>query len=102
MNNVRIITLVDKNFACVCGYDETEIDRYFTEHIEAWVASTDTPYDEIRKQIREWYNGYRFAGNAPTVYNPFSFMNAVHAKDFKIFGLNRNYYLFVITYKRIL
>jgi predicted AAA-ATPase/PD-(D/E)XK nuclease superfamily protein len=95
MNNMRIITL-DENFSSICGYDETEIDRYFTEYIQAWVASTDTSYDEIRKQIREWYNGYRFAGNAPTVYNPFSLMNAVHAKDFKNFWFSTGTTTFLV------
>lgn len=84
MNNLRIVTL-DERYASVCGYDENEIDQYLNPHIKAWADAEKASYDELRKSIREWYNGYRFGANVSSVYNPFSLMNAIDAKAFKNF-----------------
>jgi predicted AAA-ATPase/PD-(D/E)XK nuclease superfamily protein len=84
INNLRIITL-DKRFATICGYTDEEVDNYFNAYIKAWAKIEEKPFDALRTQIKEWYNGYYFAPNAPSVYNPFSIMNAIDSQDFKNF-----------------
>ena len=84
INNLRNMTLNDK-FAAVCGYTDEEVDSYFADYIEAWSKQVNIPYNDLRSQIKSWYNGYSFGGSVPTVYNPFSFMNALEAQSFKNF-----------------
>jgi hypothetical protein len=84
INNLRIITL-DKRFSTICGYTDEEVDYYLGSPIQSWAKSEEGSFHELRKQIKEWYNGYHFAANAPAVYNPFSIMNALDSQDFKNF-----------------
>jgi hypothetical protein len=82
INNLRILTL-DERYAGVCGYTEEEVDFYFSAHSASWAEREDCTYNDLRKEIKEWYNGYKFSKNAPSVYNPFSLMNALDAQDFR-------------------
>jgi predicted AAA-ATPase len=81
INNLRIVTL-DEQYASICGYTDEEVDRYFSKYIALWAEKEECTYDELRQKIKEWYNGYKFSINASSVYNPFSLMNALNAKEF--------------------
>jgi len=84
INNLRTMTL-NEQFAGICGYTDEEVDRYFTDYIQAWALEENIPYDDLRQQVKSWYNGYRFGSNVASVYNPFSLMNALDAQAFKNF-----------------
>jgi len=84
LNNLRIITLHEQ-WATVCGYTDQEIDHYFAPYIQAWADKENISYDDLRLQIKNWYNGYRFGEEAMPVYNPFSCMNAFDEQKFKNF-----------------
>lgn len=84
INNLQILTLQDK-YATICGYTDEEIDFYFHEYIKKWAADKNMPYDVLRRQIKSWYNGYRFGDKIPAVYNPFSVLNALHLESLKNF-----------------
>jgi hypothetical protein len=82
MNNLHTISLIDR-YATVCGYTDEEVDHYFADHITQWAKKTGMSYDELRQQIREWYNGYHFSAHASSVYNPFSLISAFENAGFK-------------------
>ncbi|HLJ31691.1 MAG TPA: AAA family ATPase [Candidatus Babeliales bacterium] len=84
INNLQIITLQDP-YAAICGYSDQEIDNYFKDYIAAWAEKEHQAYDDLRQQIKLWYDGYHFGENVVAVYNPFSFMNALHIQKFKNF-----------------
>ncbi len=84
VNNLQIMTL-DKKYASICGYTDSEVDHYFHEHITDWAHNLSMPYDTLRNQIKEWYNGYSFGYNVDKVYNPFSLMNALRTQEFENF-----------------
>lgn len=84
MNNLRTMTF-DAKYAGICGYNDTEIDHYFKNYIEAWASKESSSYIELRQQIKEWYNGYKFGHNVAAVYNPFSVMYALDMQQFKNF-----------------
>jgi hypothetical protein len=84
INNLQILTL-RKDYAAICGYTDQEIDSYFSEHLHDWAQQANLSYEELRSQIKSWYNGYHFGENVTAVYNPFSFMNAASNKQFKNF-----------------
>lgn len=61
LNNPEDITLT-RNCSAICGYTQDELERDFKDYL----ASFD------KDQVREWYNGYRWTGEA--VYNPFDIL----------------------------
>jgi hypothetical protein len=84
MNNLDIITL-EKEYAAICGYTDEELDQHFTEYMEAWSAKENMSFPELRAKVKEWYNGYHFGADTPSVYNPFSTMNAFKKQKFQNF-----------------
>ncbi|MES2199336.1 MAG: AAA family ATPase [Chlamydiota bacterium] len=67
-------------FACVCGYTEQEIDRYFIPYLENMAKKKSMSLIDLREELKKLYNGYRFVENAPAVYNPFSFIKALRSE----------------------
>ena len=61
LNNLKDITL-DARYSAICGYTDTELENVFSAEL--------TGLD--REQVREWYNGYNWLGDA--VYNPFDLL----------------------------
>jgi len=84
LNNLQIMTL-DEKWATICGYTDQEIDHYFAPHIQAWADKENISYGDLRSQIKDWYNGYRFGAVATPVYNPFSFMSAINMQEYENF-----------------
>jgi hypothetical protein len=61
LNNLLDLT-VDADYSAVCGYTEVDLDQVFAPELEGL----------DREQIRAWYNGYNWLGEA--VYNPFDLL----------------------------
>ena len=61
LNNLMDIT-VDADYSAICGYTEADLDQVFAPELEGL----------DRTQIRAWYNGYNWLGEA--VYNPFDLL----------------------------
>jgi Holliday junction resolvase-like predicted endonuclease len=81
INNLHTITL-NEQYAAVCGYTDEEVDHYFSEYITAWAEKDNKTYQELRQNIKDWYNGYHFGKKTPAIYNPYSLMHALDAKDY--------------------
>ena len=58
LNNLLDLT-VSASYSAICGYTEADLDAVFAPELEGL----------DREQIRAWYNGYNWTGEA--VYNPF-------------------------------
>ena len=76
LNNLTDIS-TDPEYAAICGYTDTELDRYFAPYMEKYFADNNIADDEEKKafrtRIKEFYDGYRFSfDNAVTMYNPVS------------------------------
>ena len=80
LNNLRDISRT-KQFACLCGLTDEEVDRDLAPYIQNYADEKDMSYDEARVQMRRMYDGYHFAANTPRLYNPFSLMNALWWKE---------------------
>jgi hypothetical protein len=61
MNNLTDLTL-HRRFATVCGYTQHDLETAFAQHL----------HGVDRDELRNWYNGYRFLGEA--VYNPYDIL----------------------------
>lgn len=72
LNNLNDIT-VDAEYSALCGYTDADIDAVFAPELA--VGDLD------RGQIREWYNGYNWTGEA--VYNPFDLLLLFSKREFR-------------------
>ena len=70
LNNLKDIT-VDARYSALCGYTEADLDQVFVPELEGL----------DREQIRAWYNGYNWLGEA--VYNPFDVLLLFDAREFR-------------------
>ena len=70
LNNLNDIT-VDAAYSALCGYTDNDVDTVFTPEL----AGLD------RQQIRDWYNGYNWTGEA--VYNPFDLLLLFDKHEFR-------------------
>jgi hypothetical protein len=70
LNNLRDIT-VDASYSAICGYTEADLDRSSPRSWRGWTAT----------QIRAWYNGYNWTGEA--VYNPFDVLLLFEKRQFR-------------------
>ncbi len=71
LNNLKDISL-DPRYATLCGYTEADLDTVFAPEL----AGLD------RDEIRRWYNGYNWLGDA-RLYNPFDVLLLLDSHKFK-------------------
>ncbi len=71
MNNLKDISL-DPRFATICGYTDDDIDTVFAPELDGL----------DRDEIRTWYNGYNWLGEA-RLYNPFDVLLLFEDRKFK-------------------
>jgi hypothetical protein len=96
LNNLAILTL-DSKYGAICGYTDTEIDHYFKPYLADWSQKNSSNPTTIRKQLKDWYNGYYFGKNVPAIYNPFSLTNAMQQQEFQNFWIQSGTPTFLIN-----
>ncbi len=80
LNHLRDITLV-RQYNELAGYTKEELAQYFGEEIKELALSNHISEEEMKAQIRHWYNGYRWKGEE-SLYNPFSILNFFASGEF--------------------
>jgi len=91
LNNLRDIT-VSREYSALCGYTEADLDIVFAPEL--------TGLD--REQIRAWYNGYNWTGEA--VYNPFDVLLLFQERQFRAWWFETatpNFLVDVLTERRV-
>jgi len=81
LNNLNDLT-IDPVAATMCGYTESEIDRYFAPYLKELASAEGKSVEDIRPLLRTWYNGYRFSEEPVKVYNPYSILYTLKKKKF--------------------
>ena len=67
LNNLEIVSVRNNNYAEYFGFTQDEVESMLSAY----------GIEEKRKEVREWYDGYRFGKTE--VYNPWSVINYVKA-----------------------
>ena len=80
LNNLKDITL-DERYATICGYTQQELESDFSEYLDDVAQSREMSKETLLSEIRRWYNGYSWDGKI-AVYNPFSTLLFLNAKEF--------------------
>ncbi|MCC8371863.1 MAG: ATP-binding protein [Rickettsia endosymbiont of Pseudomimeciton antennatum] len=68
LNNLTECSLLDENFTDIYGFTQAEVDELLTK----------VPLETNPEEIKNWYNGYNFAGEI--IYNPWSIMRCLAQK----------------------
>jgi hypothetical protein len=71
LNNLNDITMQEP-YSALLGYTDEELERSFEPHIQQLSKRLNVSVEETLRDIRLWYNGYRFSDLDLKVYNPFS------------------------------
>ena len=71
LNNLTDITM-NADYATMLGYTQQEFETCFADRIAAAEAGQPLSHEDYLKEIKNWYDGYRFEERAETVYNPVS------------------------------
>jgi hypothetical protein len=80
LNHLQDLTL-HRLGATLLGYTEAELYHYFADYIQFIASEEGISEEQLKVNIREWYNGYNFTGNEK-VYNPFSVLNFMSSRKF--------------------
>lgn len=81
LNNLTDLSL-DKRYSTVCGITEQELHDYFDESVSALASENGLGKEECYERLKNDYDGYHFSVTSPGVYNPFSVLNTLSARQF--------------------
>lgn len=82
LNNLSDISL-DNQFAGICGVTQSELEKYFHEGVHKMASAMDCSMGEAFQALKSNYDGYHFSSKSPDIYNPWSLLNALSAKDIR-------------------
>lgn len=71
LNSTNDISM-NKKYASILGLTQTELEENFMLRIENLAKTLNSTTKEQLRNIKQWYNGYRFSEVDERVYNPFS------------------------------
>ena len=70
------------DYAGLCGITEEELEHNFSPEIEVLSQKEGLDRNGTLAALKQWYDGYLFAKEGESVYNPFSILSAFKAQDF--------------------
>ncbi len=76
LNNLTDLTMKEM-FSDILGITENEIDENLIPYMEYFCKEKGMECNELREELRDYYNGYRFSSKDIRVYNPFSLFTAL-------------------------
>ncbi len=82
LNNITNITL-DPDFSSICGITGKEIDDQMQQDVAQLAEEYKVKPQEMRKMLRDTYDGYHFSRKSPDIYNPFSLMKAFNQHELR-------------------
>ena len=80
LNNLDNISLFDQ-YSAICGISKTELTTQMKLDIEAMGEALNMTYEECLKELTQFYDGYHFSKNSEDIFNPFSLVKALNARD---------------------
>lgn len=81
-NNLNDISMDDR-FAAICGITEEELTNEFAHGISDMARELEESEENVLQQLKDNYDGYHFSQKCPDIYNPFSLLRALDAREIK-------------------
>ena len=79
INNLTNISMDDK-YAAICGITENEFANDMAPDIAMLAEEYECTFEEMCAKLKLQYDGYRFAGKSPDIYNPFSLLKCFNQR----------------------
>lgn len=76
---------ISENYANICGITEDEMLSTFEPEIKIMAEKNELTEQECIRKLEQIYDGYHFHHSGKGVYNPFSLINALYAKEFSYY-----------------
>ena len=80
LNNLDNISLFDQ-YSAICGISKTELITQMKPDIKAMGEALNMTYEECLAELTQFYDGYHFSKNSEDIFNPFSLVKALNARD---------------------
>ena len=80
LNNLENISMFDQ-YSAICGISKTELTTVMKPDVEALGEALGMTYEECLEELRSYYDGYHFSKKSEDVFNPFSLVRALNARD---------------------
>ncbi len=97
LNNLTDISFLN-DYASICGITQTELESNFKTEIEILAEENKLKFDEALLMLKKKYDGYKFSKVCENIYNPFSILNALSAKDFEHYWFATGTPTFLVEY----
>ena len=80
LNNLDNISMYDQ-YSAICGISKTELTTMMRPDVEGLGKTLGMDYERCLEALRNYYDGYHFSKDSEDVFNPFSLIRALNAKD---------------------
>ena len=71
---------MDERYETLCGITQEELESYFAEPIAEMAKKFKQSIPEMKRLLKQRYDGYHFSPMLVDVYNPFSLLNVFDSK----------------------
>lgn len=78
LNNITNISMRD-DYAGVCGITKDELVAQMSVDVDSLAEKLGKTREDTLEKLVEYYDGYHFSANSPSVFNPFSLLSAMSA-----------------------
>ena len=68
---------MDPRYDTLCGISKEELEQYFKEEMQSMALDLGLTETELKKRLKDRYDGYHFSEKMVDVFNPFSILNAL-------------------------
>ena len=80
LNNLDNISMFDQ-YSAICGISMNELTTVMKPDVEALGEALGMTYEECLEELRKFYDGYHFSKKSEDVFNPFSLVKALNARE---------------------
>ena len=97
LNNLKDISL-HEDYAGICGITQQELEENFQPEIQALAQRQQLEYQQAVMELKQWYDGYLFHPAGEGMYNPFSVLGALDAREIKRYWFGTGTPTFLVDY----
>ena len=80
LNNLDNISMFDQ-YSAICGISKTELTTQMKPDVAALGEALGMTYEECLAELTRYYDGYHFSKKSEDIFNPFSLVKALNARD---------------------
>ena len=81
LNNLQNISMMPE-YSAICGISQSELESQMRESVRRMSESLGKSCEETLEELKRNYDGYHFCAGSEDIYNPFSLIKSLDAKDF--------------------